>query len=182
MSRVGKVPVTIPSGVEVRLDENNLLNVKGPKGELQVKIHPRTALIIADGEIKFKRKSDEKFDKALHGLARNLTQNAVNGVTSGFEKQLEIIGVGYRAEANGRKIKLSLGFSHPVEYEAPEGVTIEMAGEKKNMIVIKGINKQIVGEVAAKIRSFKEPEPYKGKGIKYVNEHIIRKAGKAAAK
>ncbi len=183
MSRVGKVPVTIPAGVEVNIDKNNLVSVKGPKGELQVQIHPNMTLTIADDQIKFKRKSDEKFDKALHGLSRSLTQNAVQGVTEGFEKQLEIIGVGYRAEASGgRNIKLSLGFSHPVEYEAPEGITIEMGGEKKNMIIVKGINKQYVGEVAAKIRSFRPPEPYKGKGIKYTTERIVRKAGKAAAK
>lgn len=183
MSRVGKVPVTIPAGVEIRLDEKNVLHVKGPKGELEVPIHQRVTLTIADGEVKFKRQSNEKLDKSLHGLVRNLVRNAVVGVTDGFEKQLEIIGVGYRAEAAGnRKIKMSLGFSHPVEYEAPDGITIEMAGEKKNFIIVKGINKQVVGEVAAKLRSYREPEPYKGKGIKYKDEHIIRKAGKAAAK
>lgn len=182
MSRIGKQPVEITSGVEVRVDENNIVHVKGPKGELQVPIHTNIKVEVVDNTIVVTRKSDSKFDRSLHGLSRSLLQNAVTGVTKGFEKKMEIIGVGYRAEASGRKITLTLGFSHPVKYEAPEGITLEIDGDKKNFIVVKGINKQIVGEVAAKIRSYRKPEPYKGKGIRYVDEYVARKAGKAAAK
>jgi len=179
MSRIGKQPVDVPTGVTVEINGSHI-SVKGPKGELKRDCHPNMKIELKDNQIIVTRPDDQKENKALHGLTRSLLANMVEGVTKGFEKQLEIVGVGYRAQASGNKITLSLGFSHPIEYKAPEGIEFIMDKDKKNMILVRGIDKQIVGEAAAKVRSYKKPEPYKGKGIKYVDEHVQRKAGKAA--
>lgn len=181
MSRIGKNPITIPEGITVEKRDGNVIFVKGPKGELSTPIHKKIKVDIKDGEITCSRSSDDKFDRSLHGLSRSLIMNMILGVTEGFEKKLEILGVGYRVNLQGRKAVLSLGFSHPIEYEAPEGINLELDKEKKNILIISGINKQTVGEVAAKIRSYRKPEPYKGKGIRYLGEQVARKAGKAAA-
>jgi len=179
MSRIGKQPVVIPNGVTVD-KTGDTITVKGPKGELKKDFVPKVNIDIKDGEIIVTRKDDTKESRAFHGLTRSLLYNMVDGVTQGFEKKLEIVGVGYRAQAAKNKITLTLGFSHPVEYTAPEGIEFTMDGDKKNVITVSGIDKQLVGEAAAKVRSYKKPEPYKGKGIKYIDEHITRKAGKAA--
>lgn len=181
MSRIGKLPIDIPQDVTVEI-KGNKVTVKGPKGELSEDIHEKISVEKKDDQIIVTRKSDDKKARSLHGLSRNLINNMVIGVTKGFKKELEIIGVGYKAQAQGSKVTLNLGFSHPVEYQAPEGITFEQDKEKKNILVVNGINKQVVGEVAAKIRSYRKPEPYKGKGIKYIDEYVARKAGKAAAK
>ncbi|HMR00906.1 MAG: 50S ribosomal protein L6 [Candidatus Gracilibacteria bacterium] len=181
MSRIGKLPIEIPSGVTVEIKDGNHVFVKGPKGELNVKIHEKINLEVKEGQVLVTRKDEEKFSMSLHGLSRTLINNLVEGVTKGFEKRLEINGVGYRANIQGRKAVLSLGFSHPVEYEAPEGIELAIDKDKKNVIIVSGIDKQVVGQVAAKIRSYRKPEPYKGKGIRYEGEMVRRKAGKAAA-
>lgn len=181
MSRIGKNPITIPNGITVEKRDGNNIFVKGPKGELTTKIHERINVDITDGVITCTRKSDNKLDRSLHGLSRTLIMNMILGVTDGFEKKLEILGVGYRVNLQGQKAVFSLGYSHPIEFEAPEGINMEIDKEKKNILIISGINKQTVGEVAAKIRSYRKPEPYKGKGIRYLGEHVARKAGKAAA-
>lgn len=178
MSRVGRKPIPIVKGVTVT-QQNGTVVVKGPKGELRAAIHPTIAVEVKDNEVVVTRKSDEKEAKALHGLWRALMQNMINGVTTGYSKKLEIVGVGYRAEMKGKKLQLQLGYSHPIVFGAPEEVKIETPTQTN--IIVSGIDKQLVGLVAAKIRSFKPPEPYKGKGIKYENEYIRRKAGKAAA-
>jgi large subunit ribosomal protein L6 len=182
MSRIGKLPIKILSGVTVEKLDGNVIKVKGPKGELTAPIHKRIGIDINGDEILCTRKSESKTDKSLHGLSRTLIYNMIEGVTKGYEKRLEILGVGYRATIQGRKAVLSLGYSHPVEYTAPEGINLALDQEKKNIIIINGINKQLVGEVAAKIRSYRKPEPYKGKGIRYEGEYVARKAGKAAGK
>ncbi len=176
MSRIGKLPVAIPAGVKVSLD-GNTMTVVGPKGTLSQDLHERMTIAVETDQINVTRPTDSKQDGALHGLTRALINNMVVGVTTGFQKDLEINGVGYRAEISGKKLTLSLGYSHPVVYELPEGITAEV--EKQTKISIKGIDKQLVGSAAAKIRSFRKPEPYKGKGIKYADEQIVRKAGKA---
>lgn len=180
MSRIGKQPVEIPSGVTIEIKDHSV-NVKGPKGELKKDFHKNVKIEVVDERIVVTRKDDSKETRALHGLTRNLLMNMVHGVTQGFEKKLEIIGVGYRAQPAKNKITLSLGYSHPLEYIAPHDIEFVADEEKKNIITVKGIDKQMVGEVAAKIRSYRKPEPYKGKGIKYIDEIIARKAGKAAA-
>lgn len=180
MSRIGKWPVQIPSGVEVTI-ESSVITVKGPKGSLSLTVHPRITIKKEDNEVVVTRSTDEKEDKSLHGLTRSLIQNMVTGVTTGFQKRLEVIGVGYRAQVNGNKLNLSLGFSHPVEMEALPGLSLEIDKDTKH-IVISGADKQQVGEFAAKVRSLRKPEPYKGKGIRYAGEHVRRKAGKTAAK
>jgi len=181
MSLIGKKPITVPSGVEVTL-EGRLVKVKGPKGELSYQLMSHVEVNQQENQIVVKRNSDVKEAKAAHGLTRALIQNMVTGVSEGFEKRLEIIGVGYRAQTSGKKITLNLGFSHPVELTAPDDVNLVMDQENKNVIVVSGINKQSVGEMAAQIRKYRPPEPYKGKGIRYVGEQVKRKAGKAAAK
>ena len=181
MSRIGKQPVTIPKGVTTELKDGNTLFVKGPKGELTIAIHKNIKVEIKDDTIICTRKNDEKLNRSLHGLSRSLIANMIEGVTDGFEKRLEIQGVGYRAAVQGKNITLSLGFSHPIDYTPPEGVTLAIDQEKKNVIIVSGIDKQLVGESAAKIRSYKKPEPYKGKGIRYEGEHVARKAGKVAS-
>ncbi len=180
MSRIGKLPIAIPAGVNVKLDGNNVLTVKGSKGTLTKQFH-KDMIIKADAsQIVVERPSDLKMHKALHGLTRTLINNMVEGVTNGFTKNLEINGVGYRAQKQGKKLVLTLGYSHPVEMDDPEGITTEVPAPNK--IIVKGIDKQMVGEFAAKIRGKREPEPYKGKGIKYETEVIRRKEGKTGGK
>lgn len=179
MSRVGRMPIDIPAGVSVSLN-GPVITVKGPKGELTRTLHQDIKVSVADNVITVERPSDEKNHRALHGLTRALVANMVIGVTEGFKKELEIVGVGYRAQMKGNKLALTLGFSHPLELEAPEGIKIECPSATS--IVISGANKEHVGEFAAKVRGYRLPEPYKGKGIKYIGEHIRRKAGKAGTK
>ena len=179
MSRIGKMPIEIPKGVEVNIDAN-VVNVKGPKGTLTNSLHKDMILTIEGGMIIVTRPSDGKLHKSLHGLTRTLISNMVDGVTKGFEKALDINGVGYRAQKQGKKLVLTLGYSHPVEMDEPEGITVEVPAQNK--IIVKGCDKQAVGEFAAKIRAKREPEVYKGKGIKYDYEVIRRKEGKAGAK
>lgn len=179
MSRIGRMPVEIPAGVEVKLNGNSL-TIKGPKGTLSANFHKNMTITQEGNKIVVTRPNDEKLNRSLHGLTRALIANMVTGVTKGFEKTLEIVGVGYRAQKQGKKLVLTLGYSHPVEIEEPAGITIEVPSQDK--IIVKGADKQLVGEVAAKIREKRPPEPYKGKGIKYAGEHIIRKEGKTGAK
>ena len=176
MSRVGRMPIAIPAGVTVDIAENNTVTIKGPKGELTRTLPEAMTIKVEGTEIVVTRPDDLKKNKAFHGLTRALINNMVIGVTDGFEKKLEINGVGYRAAMQGKKLVLTLGYSHPVEYEACEGVDIEVPDQTH--INVKGINKEKVGQTAAEIRSFRAPEPYKGKGIKYAEEHIRRKVGK----
>ena len=175
MSRIGKMPVVIPSGVKVSLDGAEV-KVQGPKGSLNQIMPERITVAVEAEQIVVTRPTDAKEDRALHGLVRSLINNMVIGVTQGFTRELEINGVGYRAEISGKKLTMALGYSHPVVYELPEGIEVEV--EKQTKLIVKGIDKQLVGSAAAKIRSFRKPEPYKGKGIKYADEHIVRKAGK----
>jgi large subunit ribosomal protein L6 len=180
MSRIGRAPIEIPSGVTVKIGENNQVSVKGPKGELSRELHPDMKITVKDNIITVERPSDDKDHRSLHGLTRTLINNMVLGVTTGFSKKLEINGVGYRAQKQGKNLNLSLGFSHPVVVEPPEGISFDTPSNTE--IIVNGINKELVGDVAAKIRSYREPEPYKGKGIKYEGEHVRRKEGKAGAK
>jgi large subunit ribosomal protein L6 len=178
MSRIGKSPITVPQGVEVR-QAGAAVEVKGPKGQLEQRLPAGISLEIAAGLVHVKRKGDAKAMRSLHGLIRTLIANMVLGVTKGFEKELEIVGIGYRAAVQGKNLQLSLGYSHPVVYPIPQG--IELAVDKQTRITVKGIDKQKVGQVAAEIRGFKKPEPYKGKGIRYIGEEVRKKAGKAKA-
>ena len=178
MSRIGRLPVRILKGVAVE-QANGTLKVKGPKGELTLDVHPDVKVVIDGDEIRVERFSDHKDHRALHGLTRSLVANMVEGVTEGFSKTLEIVGVGYRADAKGGDLTLNLGFSHPVEYRPVEGVKLECPNQ--TTIVVSGIDKQKVGQTAAEIRGFRPPEPYKGKGIRYAGEQIRRKVGKAGA-
>jgi len=178
VSRIGRKPIPIQKGVKVQLNDREVA-VDGPKGRLTATIHPKLTVSMADGHIEVKRGSDAKEERALHGLWRALIQNMINGVSTGYSRKLEMVGVGYRAEMKGKKLQLLLGFSHPILFVPPEGITVE--APTQTSIMISGIDKALVGQVAAKIRSFRPPEPYKGKGIKYEGEHIRRKAGKAAA-
>lgn len=179
MSRIGKKPVKITKGVKVEKSGDNI-TVTGPKGSLTTYVNPIIKTDISAEEIQFTRGSDLKREKSLHGLYAILVKNMINGVTEGFSKKLELVGIGYRAELKQNKLYLSLGFSHPIIFNPPEGIKVDVPTDTS--ILISGIDKQLVGLVAAKIRSFKQPEPYKGKGIKYEGEFIRRKAGKAAAK
>lgn len=176
MSRIGKAPINIPSGVDVNIQNDNTVVVKGKNGVLTKSFHKDMIIKVEDGSIVVERPSELKKHKSLHGLTRTLLNNMVLGVTEGFQKSLEINGVGYRAQKQGKKLMLTLGYSHPVEMEEPEGITVEVPAP--NQIIVKGIDKQAVGEFAAKIRSKRPPEVYKGKGIKYVDEVIRRKEGK----
>lgn len=180
MSRIGKMPIAIPNGVDVKIDTNNVVTVKGTKGTLTKELHKDMIIKVEDGNIVVQRPSEQKMHKALHGLTRTLVNNMVEGVTKGYEKALDINGVGFRAQKQGKKLVLTLGYSHPVEMEEPAGITIEVPAPNK--IIVKGTDKQAVGELAAKIRGKREPEVYKGKGIKYENEVIRRKEGKTGAK
>ena len=178
MSRIGKAPILLPNGVEVGISGKSI-EVKGPKGSLDFEV-PGSISVRQDGDqIYVERPDDERTNRALHGLTRSLINNMVIGVSEGFSKELEIIGVGYRAQAKGQSsLELQLGFSHPISVEAPEGVSFDVP--EPTRIIVSGIDKQIVGQVAADIRSYRKPEPYKGKGVRYLGEHVVRKAGKAA--
>ena len=179
MSRIGKQPITVPANVTVTI-ENNLVTVKGPKGELSRQINKDMKLTLENGVLTVERPSDEKTHRSMHGLSRTLINNMVVGVTQGYEKKLEVNGVGYRAAKAGKKLTLSLGYSHPVEMEDPEGIETVLEGQ--NIIIVKGIDKEKVGQFAAEIRDKRRPEPYKGKGIKYADEVIRRKVGKTGKK
>ena len=179
MSRIGKKPVQLPKNVSATIDGRKI-TVKGPNGELQRTLHPEMKVELEDGAVVVTRPSDEKEHKALHGLTRTLVANMVEGVERGFKKQLDIVGVGFRAETRPYGLFLALGFSHPVEYRAPKG--IKLTAPQPTQVNIEGANKEMVGQVAAEIRSYRPPEPYKGKGIKYAGEQVRRKAGKAGGK
>ncbi len=176
MSRIGRTPITVPAGVTVTVGADNLVTVKGPKGELTQKFSGAMKIDVADGVVTVSRPNDEKENRAVHGLTRTLLSNMVVGVTEGYVKRLEINGVGYRAEKQGKKLVLNLGYSHQVFFEDGNGITFELPDA--NTILVKGIDKQAVGQVAAQVREKRPPEPYMGKGIKYAGEHIRRKAGK----
>ena len=180
MSRIGRMPIALPKGVSVTVAEDNTVTVKGPKGELKQKINPEMTVAVEGDTLTVTRPSDDKNHRALHGLSRALIHNMVVGVTEGFEKALTLEGVGYRAQKQGKKLVLTVGYSHPVEFEEPEGITFETPAQTR--VVIKGIDRQKVGNVAATIRKVREPEPYLGKGIRYENEHIRRKEGKTGKK
>ncbi|HZC14898.1 MAG TPA: 50S ribosomal protein L6 [Thermoleophilaceae bacterium] len=177
MSRIGKQPIPVPSGVDVTI-EPELVKVKGPKGELSERVSRSMEVKQENGEILVARPTDRGEHRALHGLTRSLIANMVEGVTNGFEKRLEIQGVGYRAQLQGKKLVLALGYSHPIEMDAPEGVDFEVP--QPTRVIVRGISKQVVGEVAANIRKARPPEPYKGKGIRYEGEYVMRKVGKRA--
>lgn len=176
MSRIGRKPIPVPAGVEVKI-EGNEVTVKGPRGQLTQKFHPDMRIVHEDGNLLVQRPDDERFHRALHGLTRTLLANMVTGVTTGFRKNMELVGVGYRAAKTGNAMTLSLGYSHPVVIEPPPGITLIV--DTPTRIAVEGIDKQLVGETAANIRAWRPPEPYKGKGIKYEGEVILRKAGKA---
>jgi large subunit ribosomal protein L6 len=176
MSRIGKLPVQLPNGVTVSVSDENLVDVKGPKGQLTQQIHKDIRVAVEGNTVLVERPSDSKPHKSLHGLSRSLINNMVEGVTKGYEKVLEVNGVGYRAQKQGKKLVLTVGYSHPVEISEEDGVEFDVPAPNK--IIVKGIDKQKVGAMAAKVRSVREPEPYKGKGIKYENERILRKEGK----
>ena len=177
MSRIGKKPIAIPAGVDVKLNGNEI-TVKGPKGELKDTLRPEMEIVIENSEIIVKRPNDDQLNRSLHGLTRTLIANMVEGVTEGFKKELDVNGVGYRVQKQGKNLVMNLGFSHQVIVEEPAGITIDVPGPNK--IIVSGSDKQAVGQLAAQIREKRPPEPYKGKGIKYVDEHIRRKEGKAA--
>ena len=176
MSRIGRQPIAIPSSVQVQIEGSNVV-VKGPKGELQREVHPDIGVQLDDGKISVTRSSDLPYHRALHGLTRALLANMVTGVLTGFSKTLELLGVGYRAQQMGQNIQIAVGYSHPVDVKAPAGITLEVEGTSR--IHIRGLDKELVGQTAAEIRSIRPPEPYKGKGIRYEGEHVRRKAGKA---
>ena len=179
MSRVGKKPIPVPSGVDCKLD-GVVLRVTGPKGQLQRDLHPNMKITIENAQVTVTRPTDGRMDRSLHGLTRTLISNMVVGVTEGFSKTLNIVGVGYKVGLQGKALNLSLGYSHSIDYPPPKGIEFDV-DSKKNVIVVKGINKETVGQVTAEIRMLRPPEPYKGKGIMYVGEKIRRKAGKTAA-
>ncbi len=176
MSRIGRLPITVPSGVDVTID-GRTVTVKGPKGTLSRALHPDITVSREDGTLVVTRPTEQKTHKQLHGLTRTLVNNMVVGVTDGYRKGLEITGVGYRAALNGRKLQLNLGYSHQIEIEPPEGITFEV--ENPTRLAVVGIDKELVGQIAAKVRATRKPEPYKGKGVRYAGEYIRRKAGKA---
>ncbi len=177
MSRIGRMPITVPAGVEVKIGKDNVVTVKGPKGTLTKELHPEMKIKLGDGVLTVERPSEDKMHKSLHGLTRTLLNNMVEGVTNGFSKELDVNGVGYRVQKQGKTLVLNLGYSHPIEMPEEDGITIDVPNPNK--IIVSGIDKQQVGQFAAVIREKRPPEPYKGKGIKYVDEHIRRKEGKA---
>ena len=179
MSRIGKAPINLPSGVEVSI-AGRTVTVKGPKGTLSRDIPGDIVVRKEENTLVVERPNDERTNRSLHGLSRTLVNNMVVGVTEGFTKELEIVGVGYRAEAQGQNLRLALGFSHPVIVPAPDGISFEIPAQTR--VIVKGIDKELVGQVAANIRSIRKPEPYKGKGVRYLNERILRKAGKTGKK
>ncbi|NLM05622.1 MAG: 50S ribosomal protein L6 [Tissierellia bacterium] len=176
MSRIGLKPIDLPKGVEIKVGEENMVEVKGPKGTLSQQLPKEMEISIEDGVLNVARPSETKRNRAFHGLTRTLIHNMVVGVTDGFEKVLEIEGTGYRAQKNGKVLNLTLGFSHPLDLTDPEGIEVEVPAQNK--IIVRGIDKQLVGNYAAKIRGYRPPEPYKGKGIRYQGEYIRRKVGK----
>lgn len=185
MSRIGKLPIEVGSNVSINVAPSNLVKVSGPKGELSLQVDPDIQVKVEDGQVLVKRPTDQKRHRSMHGLYRALIQNMVTGVLDGYSRQLEVIGVGYRADVSNGVLELALGFSHPIYFLPPEGITITVdpGGRGKNpLITIDGIDKQMVGQVAAKIRALRPPEPYKGKGVRYVEEYVRRKAGKTAAR
>ncbi|MEO1515280.1 MAG: 50S ribosomal protein L6 [Bacteroidota bacterium] len=184
MSRIGKAPIALPSGVEVKVSPAKVVTVKGPKGELSQQIDADLTVEVENGQVELKRPTDQKRHRSIHGLYRSLIANMVEGVSNGFTKELQLIGVGYRANNTGQLLELILGYSHPVMFYVPDEVKVETVSEKGKppLVRLTGIDKQLVGQIAAKVRSFRKPEPYKGKGIRYMGEHIRRKAGKTAAK
>ena len=177
MSRIGKAPIEIPSGVEIKVSEANLITVKGPLGQLEEQISKDMKISIEGNVLLVERPTNNKVHRSLHGLSRTLVNNMVVGVTQGYTKELEIQGVGYRATKKGNVLDLQLGHSHPIEMEDPEGITVELPSNTR--IIVKGINKALVGNYAAKIRNWRKPEPYKGKGVRYVDEYVRRKEGKS---
>ncbi|MTI32917.1 50S ribosomal protein L6 [Xanthovirga aplysinae] len=184
MSRIGKKPIIIPSGVSIDVSANNKVTVKGPKGELSQEVDPDIKMEVTEGEVVFQRPTEQKRHKALHGLSRALVNNMVVGVTEGYKKELELVGVGYRATAQGNVLELNLGYSHNIFVAIPAEVSVkaESAKGKNPIVILEGVDKQLIGQVAAKIKSLRKVEPYKGKGIRFVGEQIRRKAGKTAAK
>ena len=183
MSRIGKLPIALPEGVEINVSDDNVVTVKGKLGELSQNVNPDITVKVDDGNIIVERPTDQREHRSMHGLYRSLISNMVTGVTEGFKTVQELVGVGYKAQANGQVLELSLGYSHNIVLELPDEIKIETVTErgKNPTITMTSIDKQLLGQVAAKIRSFRPPEPYKGKGIKFQGEHIRRKAGKAAA-
>ncbi|MBI2880970.1 MAG: 50S ribosomal protein L6 [Candidatus Tectomicrobia bacterium] len=181
MSRVGRKAIPCPPGVEVKL-EGSRIEVKGPKGVLSRDLHPLMKVVQEQGQLRIDRGGDARRNRALHGLTRTLVANMIRGVTEGFEKRLEMVGLGYRAAVQGKKLTLHLGYSHPIVYEADEGVEVAVDAQNRNVIVVRGINKERVGQTAADIRRFRKPEPYKGKGVRYLGEKVRRKAGKTGVK
>ena len=181
MSRIGKAPIALPSGVNVTVSDN-IVTVKGPKGELKQNIHPEIQVNVADGQINVERPSDEKQFRAMHGLYRSLINNMVKGVSEGFVAKMELVGVGYRATSTGQVLELALGYSHPIHFELPSEIKVEAVTDRKSnpVITLETADKQLLGQVCAKIRSLRSPEPYKGKGVRFVGEVIRRKAGKSA--
>jgi large subunit ribosomal protein L6 len=184
MSRIGKQPISLPAGVEIQVQDNNVVVVKGPRGVLGTAIDPDMQVAIEDGTLNVTRPTDQKRHRALHGLTRALIQNLVTGVTDGYRRQLEVVGVGYRAEVKNGVLELALGFSHPIYFLPPEGVTLAATTERGQApkVFVDGNDKQLVGQVAAKIRALRPPDPYTGKGIRYSDEYVRRKAGKTAAR
>ena len=183
MSRIGKLPVVLPEGVTVEVDDDNIVTVKGPKGELTQKVNPDITVKQEDSQIVLSRPTEQKEHRAMHGLYRSLINNMVEGVSKGYEKKLELVGVGFRAETKGQLLELSLGYSHDIVLELPPEVKAEAVTQRRSnpIITLTSIDKQLIGHIAAKIRSFRKPEPYKGKGVKFVGEQIRRKAGKSAS-
>ncbi len=184
MSRIGKLPIHLPDGVRVEVAPNNVVTVSGPKGTLTLQVDPDITVEVQDKTVRVLRPTDQKRHRALHGLYRALIQNMVTGVTQGYRKELEIIGIGFRATMSGNLLELALGYSHPIYFVPPEGIKISVRSERGSnpIVIVEGIDKQLVGQVAAKIRSLRPPEPYKGKGIRYVGEYVRRKAGKTAGR
>ena len=184
MSRIGKAPISLPSGVTVEVSKGNLVTVKGPKGELSQQIDSSIEFKVEDNEINISRATDSQRHRAFHGLYRSLVNNMVTGVSEGYKKELELVGVGYRASNTGNLLELSLGYSHPIYFYVPDDISVTAVMEKgKNpLVTLEGIDKQLIGQTAAKIRKFRSPEPYKGKGVRFLGEEIRRKAGKTAAK
>jgi large subunit ribosomal protein L6 len=184
MSRIGKLPISVPQGVDINIDANNFVTVKGSKGSLSLQVDSAISVEKNESELVLTRATEDKRDRAMHGLYRSLLNNMVNGVSTGFKKELEMIGVGYRANMNGNILELALGYSHPFFFVPPSEISIDVDTKtsKNPRIIITGIDKELVGQVAAKIRSLRKPEPYKGKGVRYVGENVRRKAGKSAGK
>jgi len=184
MSRIGKLPITLPAGVAVTVGEDNVITLKGPKGELQQQVNPNMKVKVDNGHLIVERPDDEKENRALHGLYRSLLHNMVTGVSEGFRKELELVGVGYRVTNNGQILEFSLGYTHSILMELPKEIKVEtkMERNKNPLILLESCDKQLLGQVCAKIRSFRKPEPYKGKGIRFVGEQVRRKSGKTAGK